>query len=141
MTSAGMNENAFAAHYKIPKSNLRKMRLKESNMRIGTVGEIAKQLKLRACDLLDPDLSRRVAAGEPLRMGEPRPPVLTDEQWRALSPRLRAFVEELCLQALAGSISDSDVSWLHESLSRASSSNAAAKASAIATGAPPGGMA
>ena len=139
MAASGMTENAFTAHYKLPKSNFRKMRLSEADPRVGTVEEVAQSLKLRACDLLDPDLARRMAAGEPLRMGEPRPPVMPDEQWRALSPRARAFVEELCQQAIAGSVTDADISWLHDSLNRASGSHGGPRASAIATGQPPGG--
>lgn len=57
--ASGMNENSFAAHFKLPKSNLRKMRLSEANMRMSTVEEVAVALRLRACDLLDPDLARQ----------------------------------------------------------------------------------
>lgn len=141
MTASGMNENAFAARYKLPKSNFRKMRLSEANTRIGTIDELASALRMRACDLLDPDLARRVAANEPLRLAEPRPPVISEAQWRTLSPRTRAFVEELCQQAMAGSVTDADIAWLHDSLNRASGSHNEIRASAIATGRPPGGPA
>lgn len=123
MTASGLNENAFAATHKVAKSNLRKMRLKEANTRIGTVEELANALRLRACDLLDPDLARRVDEGEPLRMGEPQPPAMTDAQWRALSPRTRAFIEDLCHLAYAGALTDADIAWLHDSMGRASAAH------------------
>lgn len=135
--ASGMNENSFAAHFKLPKSNLRKMRLSEANMRMSTVEEVAVALRLRACDLLDPDLARRAMVGEPLRMGEPRPPVMADDQWRALSPRTRAFVEDLCLQAAAGSVNDADIAWLHDSLNRASNARGPATETAAFAGKPP----
>ena len=135
--SSGMNENSFAAHYKLPKTNLRKMRLSEANMRMSTVEEVAIALRLRACDLLDPDLASRAKAGEPLRMGEPRPPIMADEQWRALSPRARAFGEDLCLQAAAGSVNDADIAWLHDSLNRASNNRRPAAETAAFAGKPP----
>lgn len=135
--ASGMNENSFAAHHKLPKSNLRKMRLSEANMRMGTVEEVARALHLRACDLLDPDLARRAKDKEPLRMGEPRPPVMSDEQWRALTPRARAFVEELCLQAAAGTLTDADIAWLHDSLNRASNTRRPAAETAAFAGKPP----
>jgi hypothetical protein len=135
--ASGMNENSFAAHFKLPKSNLRKMRLSEANMRMSTVEEVAVALRLRACDLLDPDLARRAATGEPLRMGEPRPPVMADDQWRALSPRARAFVEDLCLQAAAGTLTDADIAWLHDSLNRASNTRRPAAETSAFAGKPP----
>lgn len=116
------------------------MRLNESAAQIDKVEQVASLFKLRACDLLDPDLARRAQAGEPLRMGEPRPPAMTEEQWRALSPRTRAFIEELCQLAAAGSVNDADITWLHDSLNRASASHGGVSASAIATGRPPGGL-
>lgn len=131
--ASGMNENSFAVHYKLPKSNLRKMRLAEADMRMSTMEDVARALRLRACDLLDPDLARRAQAGEPLRMGEPRPPVMAEAQWRALSPRARAFVEELCSQAFTGTLSDADITWLHDSLNRASASHGAHRPAAETT--------
>lgn len=132
-------ENSFAARSGAAKTTVRRMRLNESAAQIDKVEQVAALFKLRACDLLDPDLARRAKAGEPLRMSEPRPPVMADDQWRAMSPRTRAFVEDLCLQAAAGSVNDADIAWLHDSLNRASSSHTGVRASAIATGQPPGG--
>lgn len=119
------NENSFAARSGAAKTTVRRMRLNESAAQIDKVEQVAALFKLRACDLLDPDLARRAKDKEPLRMGEPRPPVMSEEQWRALTPRARAFVEELCLQAVSGNVTDADIAWLHDSLNRASGSRAA----------------
>ncbi len=94
------------------------MRLDEGAAQIDSVEKVAKAFKLRACDILDPDLLKRLAAGEPLRMGEPRPPVMPDEEWRAMSPRARALVEDLCTRTLAGQLEEGDIAWLHDSLQR-----------------------
>lgn len=85
---------------------------------IDSVEKVAKVFKLRACDILDPDLKHRLENGEPLRMGEPRPPAMAEGDWRALSPRTRAFVEDLCTLALSGALQDTDVAWLHDSMQR-----------------------
>ena len=130
-------ENSFAARSGAAKTTVRRMRLNESAAQIDKVEQVAALFKLRACDLLDPDLARRAMVGEPLRMGEPRPPVMADEQWRALSPRARAFVEDLCLQAAAGSVNDADIAWLHDSLNRASNNRRPAAETAAFAGKPP----
>lgn len=135
------NENSFAARSGAAKTTVRRMRLNESAAQIDKVEQVAALFRMRACDLLDPDLARRVAANEPLRLAEPRPPVISEAQWRTLSPRTRAFVEELCQQAMTGSVTDADIAWLHDSLNRASGSHSDIRASAIATGRPPGGPA
>lgn len=133
------NENKFAGRQGVGKTTVRRMRLNESAAQIDKLEEVAEAFRLRACDLLDPDLAARAKAGHPLRMSEPRPPVMAEDQWRALSPRARAFVEEVCQKATAGSLTDADISWLHDSLNRASGSHGAPTPSAIATGQPPGG--
>lgn len=130
-------ENSFAARSGAAKTTVRRMRLNESAAQIDKVEQVAALFRLRACDLLDPDLARRAATGEPLRMGEPRPPVMADDQWRALSPRTRAFVEDLCLQAAAGSVNDADIAWLHDSLNRASNARRPAAETAAFAGKPP----
>ncbi len=91
-----MNENALSVASGMPKTTVRRMRLGEVAAQIDSVEKVAKAFRLRACDILDPDLTRRLQAGEPLRMGEPKPPVMAEDDWRALSPRARALVEELC---------------------------------------------
>ncbi|MGP1684465.1 MAG: hypothetical protein ACTS8S_19270, partial [Giesbergeria sp.] len=119
-------------------------RLNESAAQIDKVEQVATLFKIRACDLLDPDLARRVQEGEPLRMGEPRPPVMPEEQWRTLSPRARAFVEDLCQLTIAGSVTDADIAWLHDSLNRASGSHtgrAPSTETAAFAGRPPQGAA
>lgn len=93
--------------------------LEEAAAQIDSVQKVGKIFGLRACDMLDPDLRKRLAAGEPLRMGEPQPPVMPDSDWKALTPRTRAFVEELCASVLAGDLQDTDVAWLHDSMQRA----------------------
>lgn len=127
------NENSFAARSGAAKTTVRRMRLNESAAQIDKVEQVASLFKIRACDLLDPDLARRAKAGEPLRMGEPRPPVMAEAQWRALSPRARAFVEDLCSQASTGTLTDADITWLHDSLNRASASHAARRPAAETT--------
>lgn len=118
------NENSFSTRSGAAKTTVRRMRLNESAAQIDKVEQVAALFRLRACDLLDPDLARRARDKEPLRIGEPRPPVMPDDQWRALSPRARAFVEELCLQAAGGNVTDADIAWLHDSLNRASGNRA-----------------
>ena len=114
----GLTEHSLSVLAKVPKTTIRRIRLNEGAAQIDSVDKVAKAFKLRACDILDPDLLKRLAAGEPLRMGEPRPPVMPDEDWRALSPRTRALVEDLCTRSLAGTIDDDDIKWLHDSLER-----------------------
>lgn len=99
-------------------TNVGRFRRGDVAAQIDSVEKVAKAFKLRACDILDPDLLKRLAAGEPLRMGEPRPPVMPDEEWRAMSPRARALVEDLCTRTLAGQLQEGDIAWLHDSLQR-----------------------
>ncbi|MGY8903223.1 MAG: hypothetical protein ACKVIH_01580 [Burkholderiales bacterium] len=99
-------------------SNIRRFQHAEVAPQIDSVEKVAKAFKLRACDLLDPDLLRRLKAGEPLRLAEPKPPTMSEEDWRALSPRARALVEDICARSLAGSLADADIKWLHDSLER-----------------------
>lgn len=101
-------------------TNVGRFRRGDVAAQIDSVEKVAKAFKLRACDILDPDLLKRLAAGEPLRMGEPKPPVMPEEDWRAMSPRARALVEDLCARALAGQLQDADIAWLHDSLQRIS---------------------
>ena len=116
--TAGLSEHALSTSAGLPKTTIRRMRLCEGAAQIDSVEKVARAFKLRACDILDPDLLKRMSAGEPLRMGEPRPPVMPDEDWRAMPPRARALVEDLCARVLAGQVSEADVSWLHDSLQR-----------------------
>lgn len=116
--TAGLTEHSLSMLADVPKTTIRRMRLDEGAAQIDSVEKVAKAFKLRACDILDPDLLKRLAAGEPLRMGEPRPPVMPDEDWRALSPRARALVEDLCARALNGKLQEGDIAWLHDSLQR-----------------------
>lgn len=116
----GLSEHSLSVLANVPKTTIRRIRLNEGAAQIDSVEKVAKAFKLRACDILDPDLLKRLAAGEPLRMGEPRPPVMPDEDWRAMSPRARALVEDLCARTLTGQLQDADISWLHDSLQRIS---------------------
>lgn len=116
--TASLTEHSLSILADVPKTTIRRMRLDEGAAQIDSVEKVAKAFKLRACDILDPDLLKRLAAGEPLRMGEPRPPVMPDEDWRAMSPRARALVEDLCARALNGKLQEGDIAWLHDSLQR-----------------------
>ena len=118
--TAGLSEHSLSVQSNVPKTTIRRIRLNEGAAQIDSVEKIAKAFKLRACDILDPDLLKRLAAGEPLRMGEPRPPVMPEEDWRTMSPRARALVEDLCARTLAGQLQDADIAWLHDSLQRIS---------------------
>ncbi|MBP9149227.1 MAG: hypothetical protein KBG00_10645 [Rhodoferax sp.] len=115
----------LSSNYKVSKASgiapttVRRAMNGEVAAQIDSVEEIAKSFRLRACDILDPDLIRRLEAKEPLRMGEHRLPVMPEADWKALSPRTRAFVEELCTQVLSGALQDADVAWLHDSMQRA----------------------
>lgn len=115
----GMSEHGLSIKSGVPKTSIRRARLNEGAAQIDTVEKVAKAFNLRACDILDPDLTRRLEAKEPLRMGEHRLPVMSEADWKALSPRTRAFVEELCTQVLSGALQDADVAWLHDSMQRA----------------------
>ena len=97
-------------------SGIRRFQLGEVAAQIDNVEKVAKVFKLRACDILDPDLITRLKAGEPLRMGEPQPPVMPEADWRALSPRARAFVEEFCNVALH--MDAKDIGMLDDMLQR-----------------------
>lgn len=101
-------------------TNIGRMKRGEVAAQIDTVEKVAKAFRLRACDVLDPELPRRMARGEPLRMGEPRPPVVPEKDWQALSPRTRALVEDLCARSLAGALKDDDIAWLHDAMQRTS---------------------
>jgi hypothetical protein len=115
----GMSEHALSIKSTAPKTSIRRARLNEGAAQIDTVEKVAKAFQLRACDILDPDLIKRLDAGEPLRMGEHKPPVMSEADWKAIPPRTRAFVEELCTLVLAGALQDTDVAWLHDSMQRA----------------------
>lgn len=119
MSARGEKEHPLSVSAKVPKTTIRRMRLNEGAAQIDSLEKVAKAFGLRACDMLDPDLRKRLAAGEPLRMGEPQPPLMPESDWKALTPRTRAFVEELCAYALAGDIQDADITWLHDSMQRA----------------------
>lgn len=114
----------FSSNYKVSvasgvaATSVRRFMLEEAAAQIDSVEKVAHIFDIRACDILDPDLTRRLQTGEPLRMGEPKPPVMAEDDWKALSPRARALVEELCSAALGGQISDEDITWLHNSLQR-----------------------
>lgn len=56
----------------------------------------------------------------PAGLGEPRPPVMAEKDWKALFPRTRALVEDLCARALCGALQDEDIAWLHDSMQRTS---------------------
>ena len=101
-------------------TNIGRMKRGEVAAQIDTVEKIAKAFRLRACDILDPELSKRIARGEVLRMGEHRPPVIPEKDWQALSPRTRALVEDLCASSLAGALQDDDIAWLHDAMQRTS---------------------
>lgn len=116
----GQNENAFSVEYKVPKSNLRKMRLGIGSAGIDTIEELATALRLTAYDLLDPDLAQRARAGEPLRMSQAKPPVIAEDDWKKLSPRTRALIEEICARALADQLPDPSIAWLHDGVQRLS---------------------
>jgi len=103
-------------------SNVGRMRRGEVASQIDSVEKVARAFRLRACDLLDPELAKRLEEGQPLRAGEPRPPTMPEDEWRALSPRTRAFVEDLCSRALSGMLRDDDIVWLHDAMHRTSSS-------------------
>lgn len=119
MDAQEVKEHPLSVQSGLPKTSVRRMRLGEGAAQIDSVEKVAKAFKLRACDILDPDLVRRLEAGEPLRMGEPQPPVMSDSDWKALTPRTRAFVEDLCGRVLAGELEDTDVAWLHDGMQRA----------------------
>jgi len=87
----GMSEHALSVKAGIPKISIRRARLNEGAAQIDTVEKVARAFELRACDILDPDLIKRLEAKEPLRMGEHRPPVMSEADWKAMSPRTRAF--------------------------------------------------
>lgn len=116
----GQNENAFSVEYKVPKSNLRKMRLGITSVGTDTIDELATALRIRACDLLDPDLAQRVRSGEPLRMSQAKPPVIPEGDWKKLSPRTRALVEDICARALSDQLPDASIAWLHDGVQRLS---------------------
>ena len=63
--TAGLSEHALSVISNVPKTTIRRMRLNEGAAQIDSVEKIAKAFKLRACDILDPDLLKRLAAGEP----------------------------------------------------------------------------
>lgn len=109
-------------------SAIRRYQFAEVAAQIDSVEKVAKAFKIRTCDILDPDMLKRLAAGEPLRLGEPRPPAMPEEQWRALSPRSRALVEDICARNLAGQLTDPDIAWLHDSLHRISTQPATQQA-------------
>jgi transcriptional regulator with XRE-family HTH domain len=99
-------------------SNIRRFQRGEVAPQIDSVEKVAKAFKLRPCDILDPDLLKRMSAGEPLRMGEPKPPVMPEADWRRMSSRTRALIEEIGERSLAGTLDDEDVKWLHDALER-----------------------
>lgn len=99
-------------------TSVRRFMLEEAAAQIDSVEKVAGVFKLRTCDILDPDLIRRLEAKEPLRMGEHRLPVMPEADWKALSPRTRALLEDLCQRSLAGTLDDDDIKWLHDSLER-----------------------
>lgn len=45
-----------------------------------------------------------------------RPPVITEDEWKSLSPRARALVEDTARQAQAGRLTDQQVKVLHDLL-------------------------
>ena len=114
----GLSEHSLSTRSGVPKSTIRRMRLEEGDARIDNVESVANAFRLRACDLLDPGLANRVRERQPLRMAEPRPPVVSEEAWRQLSPRARAFIEDVCQKAASGVLDDSNIGWLHEALQR-----------------------
>lgn len=114
----GYSEHSLSVSASLPKTSVRRMRLAEGAAQIDSVEKVAKAFRLRTCDILDPDLITRLKAGEPLRMGEPKPPVMPEADWRAMSPRARALVEDLCARAVAGTLAEGDIKWLHDALER-----------------------
>ena len=57
----------------------------------------------------------KVLAGEMIHNEEPqppRPPVVSDEDWKALPPKARALVEELLTKTSSGALKDKDISAL-----------------------------
>jgi hypothetical protein len=83
--------------------------------RIDSVEKVARAFRLRACDILDPDLVKRLAANQPLRMPEPTPPVMSPEEWKQLPALARAFVEDFCNAAARG-LDPKAVRTLHDVL-------------------------
>lgn len=45
-----------------------------------------------------------------------RPPVITEDEWKSLTPRARALVEDTARQAQAGRLTDQQVKVLHDLL-------------------------
>jgi len=113
-------------------TNIGRFRRGDVAAQIDSVEKVAKAFKLRPCDILDPDLLKRMEAGEPLRMGEPKPPAMPEADWRRMSSRARALVEDLCERSLAGTLSDEDIKWLHDSLERTKIKEATPIADSIA---------
>ena len=99
-------------------TNVGRFRRGEVAAQIDSVEKVARAFRLRACDILDPDLLKRMVAGEPLRMGEPKPPAMPEADWRRMSSRTRALIEEIGERSLAGTLDDEDVKWLHDALER-----------------------
>jgi transcriptional regulator with XRE-family HTH domain len=51
---------------------------------------------------------------------EPRPPVIDDDFWKALSPRTRALVEDIVHKAGQGSLSDDDIKFIQDVMDKVS---------------------
>lgn len=118
MDAHHIKEHPLSVSSGVPKTSIRRIRLGEGSAQIDSVEKVAKSFGLRACDLLDPDLKHRIATGSALRMGEPKPPTMSEEEWKAVSPRARALVEDICAASAQKLTQDVDIAWLHDSLQR-----------------------
>lgn len=108
----------LGAKAKVPPTTVGRARRGEVAAQVDTVERLAAAFKLRACDLLDPDLKRRLERGEPLRMTELRPPAMSADDWARLTPRTRALIEDVAARVLGGELGDDDIRLLHDTAER-----------------------
>lgn len=118
MDATQIKEHPLSISSGVPKTSIRRIRLGEGSAQIDSVEKVAKSFNLRACDLLDPNLKQRIATGDALRMGQPRPPSMSEDEWKSVSPRARALVEDICTASRKKLAEDEDIAWLHDSLQR-----------------------
>lgn len=110
------NPNVLAVKTGESVSTIRRIANGIGNARIDSIDVVARAFRLRACDLLDPSLAERVGKDPDLKISQPRPPITTQDEWRALTPAVRALVEELMLAAASGALPDDRARHLQQTL-------------------------
>lgn len=76
--------------------------------------ELAQALRVTPEWLLTGEEGRLPATKPEIEHEPPRPPVIDDEAWRELSPKVRSFVEDFLLKTKSELIEDEEVRALHE---------------------------